>query len=66
MIKREPPMTLTHFLLFIALALFVITRAVVIKGIRTKNWKKVVISVVVFSAIILFMYFGLIRFITSM
>lgn len=59
-------MTLTHFLLFIVLALFVIMRALVIKGIRAKNWKKVVITFAVFLAIILFVYFGLIRFITSM
>ena len=59
-------MTLTYFLLFIVLALLVIMRAFVINGVKAKNWKKVIISVVVFSAIILFMYFGLIRFITSM
>ena len=59
-------MTLTHFLLLIVLILFVIMRRFVIDGIKAKNWKKVAISVVVSLAIILSMYFGLIRFITSM
>ena len=59
-------MTLTHFLLLIVLVLFVIMRRFVIDGIKAKNWKKVAISIVVFLAIILSMYFGLIRFITSM
>ena len=59
-------MTLTNILLLIVLALFIIMIVFVVNGIKGKNWKKVVISVLIFLAIILLMYFGLIRFITSM
>ena len=59
-------MGLTGILLIIILALFVITIKFVIDGIRSKNWKKAIISTVIFLAIILIMYFGLLRLITSM
>ena len=59
-------MSLIHILLLVVLALFVIMIRFVIQGIREKNWKKVIISITVFLAIILVMYFGLIRLITSM
>lgn len=59
-------MGLTGYLLIIILALLVITMKFVIDGIRSKNWKKAVISVVIFVTITLLMYFGLLRFITSM
>ena len=59
-------MGLTGILLIIILALFVITIKFVIDGIRSKNWKKAIISAVIFLAIILIMYFGLLRLITSM
>lgn len=59
-------MGLTGYLLIIILALLVITMKFVIDGIRSKNWKKAIISVVIFLAITLLMYFGLLRLITSM
>lgn len=59
-------MGLTLILLFIVLTLLVITTVLVINGVKAKNWKKVIISVGLFLAIVLCMYFGLIRFITSM
>lgn len=59
-------MSLIHILLLVVLALFVVMIRFVIQGIREKNWKKVIISITVFLAIILVMYFGLIRLITSM
>ena len=59
-------MPLTKILLLVVLALFVITIRFVIQGVRAKNWKKVIISVAVYLAIILVMYFGLMRLITSM
>ena len=59
-------MSLIHILLLVVLALFVIMIRFVIQGIREKNWKKVIISITVFLAIILVMYFGLIRLISSM
>ena len=59
-------MSLTHILLLVVLALFVVMIRFVIQGIREKNWKKVIISVAVFLAIILVMYFGLMRLITYM
>ena len=59
-------MGLTGILLIIILGLFVITIKFVTDGIRSKNWKKVTISVIIFLAIILLVYFGLLRLITSM
>lgn len=53
-------------LLLIVLALFVIMIRFVINGIRDKNWKKTIFSIIIFIGIILLMYFGLIEFITSM
>ena len=59
-------MTLTKILLLIVLVLFIVTIIFVVNGIRTKKWKKAIISVVIFLAIVLLMYFGLLRFITAM
>lgn len=59
-------MGLTGILALIVLALFVIILKFVIDGIREKNWKKSVISVVIFCVIVVLIYFGLIRLITSM
>lgn len=53
-------------LLSIVLALFVIMIQFVMNGIRDKNWKKAVFSIIIFIGIVLIMYFGLIEFITSM
>lgn len=53
-------------LLLIVLALFVIMIKFVIDGIRDKNWKKTVVSIIIFIGFVLLMYFGLIEFITSM
>ena len=53
-------------LALVVVALLVIMLKFVINGVREKNWKKSIISVVVFLAVILLLYFGLIRFITSM
>ena len=59
-------MGLTGILLLIVLALFVYMIYFVIDGIRTKNWKKAIISIVVFITVVLIIYFGLLRFIASM
>ena len=59
-------MPFTVILLLIVLALFVIMIKFVIDGVRDKNWKKAIISIVLFIAIILLIYFGILRFITSM
>lgn len=53
-------------LALVVVALLVIMLKFVIDGVREKSWKKSIISVVVFLAVILLLYFGLIRFITSM
>lgn len=53
-------------LLSIVLALFVIMIQFVMNGIRDKNWKKAVFSIIIFIGIVLVIYFGLIEFITSM
>lgn len=59
-------MTLTKILFLIVLMLFIITIKLVVDGIRAKKWKKAIISVVIFLAIVLIMYFGLLRLITAM
>ena len=59
-------MGLTSILLLIILALFVCMIYFVIDGIRKRNWKMAIISIVIFFAVVLLMYFGLLRFITSM
>ena len=59
-------MPFTVILLLIVLALFVIMIKFVIDGVRDKNWKKAIISILIFIAIILLIYFGILRFITSM
>ena len=59
-------MGLTGILLFIILVLFIIAIYFVIDGVRTKNRKKAIISVAIFCSIVLLIYFGLLRFITSM
>ena len=59
-------MGLTGILLLVILGLFTIMITFVIDGIRTKNWKKTIITIVIFCSIVLIMYFGLLRFITSM
>lgn len=59
-------MSLTEILILIVIALFVVIVKFVIDGVREKNWNKSIISILIFWAIILLLYFGLIRFITSM
>ncbi len=59
-------MGLTGILLLIVLALSVIMIKLIVDGIRDKDWKKALVSIVIFISIILLMYFGLLRFITSM
>ena len=59
-------MGLTGILLLIILALFVFMIYFLIDEIRTRNWKRAIISIVIFFAVVLLMYFGLLRFITSM
>lgn len=53
-------------LALVVVALLVIMLKFVIDGVREKSWKKSIISVIVFLAVILLLYFGLICFITSM
>lgn len=55
-----------NLLTLVVVALLVIMLKFVIDGVREKNWKKSIISVIVFLAVILLLYFGLICFITSM
>lgn len=59
-------MGFTGLLALIIVTLLVITLKFVIDGAREKNWKKSIISVVIFCAIVFLMYLGLIRFITLM
>lgn len=59
-------MGLTGILALIVVALFVIMLKFVIDGVREKNWKKSIISVVIFCVIVLSIYWALITLITSM
>lgn len=59
-------MGLTSLLALMIVSLFVIMLKFVIDGVHEKNWKKSIISVVIFCVVVLLIYFGLIRFITSM
>lgn len=59
-------MGLTGILLLIILAIFVVMINFVIDGVRIKNRKKVIIPIVIFLSIVLLMFLGLLRFITSM
>ena len=59
-------MGVSGILLLVALALLVAMIKFVVDGIREKNWKKAVLSVVIFGAMILLMFYGLVGFITSM
>jgi TctA family transporter len=59
-------MGLIEILILIVMALFVVMAKFVVDGVREKNWKKSIISILIFGAIIFLLYFGLIRFITSM
>ena len=59
-------MGLTGILLLIILALFVFMIYFVIDGIRKRNWKKVIIPIVIFFSAVLLIYFGLVIFVISM
>ena len=53
-------------LALVVVALLVIMLKFVIDGVREKDWKKSIISVLEFLAVIVLLYFGLIWFITCM
>lgn len=59
-------MGFTSILALIVIALIVVMIKLIVDGIKAKNWKKVIISTVVFCAVFVMMYFALIRFITAM
>ena len=58
--------SLMGILLLVVLALLVAMIRFVVDGIREKSWKKAVLSVVIFGAMILLLFYGLMGFITSM
>ena len=58
--------SLMGILLLVALALLVAMIKFVVDGIREKNWKKAVLSAVIFGAMILLLFYGLMGLITSM
>ena len=59
-------MSLTGYIHIILLILFIITVKIVIDGIKARNWKKAIISIVIFLTIVLSVYYVLITLITSM
>lgn len=59
-------MTLTKYLLLFILILFVITVRLVIDGIRTKNWKKIVLPIAAFLAVVWLIYYMLGLFLSRM
>ena len=58
--------SLMGILLLVVLALLVAMIRFVVDGIREKSRKKAVLSVVIFGAMILLLFYGLMGFITSM
>ena len=65
-IRKVQFMSLTSILFLVILALFAVMITFVVDGLRTKNWKKAIISVVIFFVVVLLIYLGLLRFIASM
>lgn len=56
----------TGILASVVIALAVIAIMLIVNGIQENNWKKVIITAVIFCIIIALMFLGLIYFITSM
>ena len=54
-------MGFTGILACIIIALFCLTIYAVIQGVKNKNWRQVIISVIVFIAFIAFIYLSLIH-----
>lgn len=59
-------MTLISILALIVIALLVVMLKLIVDGVRTNNWKKVIATAVIFFAVFAMMYFALVRFITAM
>ena len=59
-------MGFTSIIMLIVLALICVMIKLVIDGIQDKNWKKVVVTIIAFSLVLILIYFALVSFITSM
>ena len=59
-------MSFIGILALIVIALLVVMLKLIVDGIKTKNWKKVIVTAVIFCAVFVMMYFALVRFITAM
>ena len=59
-------MGFTFIIMLIVLALICVMIKLVIDGIRDKNWKKVVVTIIAFSLVLILIYYALVSFITSM
>lgn len=57
---------LTGILALIMVALFALAIYLTVRGVKEKNWKKVIVPPVVLAAVVALVYYGLIFFITSM
>ena len=59
-------MGFTFIIMLIVLALICVMIKLVIDGIQDKNWKKVVVTIIAFSLVLILIYYALVSFITSM
>ena len=59
-------MGFTSIIMLIVLALICVMIKLVIDGIQDKNWKKVVVTIIAFSLVLILIYYALVSFITSM
>ena len=59
-------MGITGILALIVIALAVVMIKLIVDGVKAKNWKKVIITVIVFCTVFGLMWYGFISFITSM
>lgn len=64
--KKGNDMSLIGILIIIVIALLVVMLKLVVDGVKTKNWKKVIVTAVIFCTIFAMLYFALVRFITAM
>ena len=59
-------MGFTSILLIIVIVFAMIMIKIIINGIKEQNWKKVLLTAILFCLVLVMIYYGLISFITSM
>jgi hypothetical protein len=59
-------MGFTSILALLLIALFLVVCNIVAKGVKSKNWKQVIVAIAAFTVFVGILGYGLICFITSM